>query len=115
MDYSRFSILPIPATIRRRLPRLYSHRAISDLDSSGVVRHGLASSSDPQLSHQFSELGMVDPQRPSTANDSLDSLDCSSAGSNSPPGEEGILPTKYETESGLRWNRVVPGEKPHGN
>ncbi|KAJ5614688.1 hypothetical protein N7528_008342 [Penicillium herquei] len=112
MEYSRLSLLPIPATIRRRLPRLYStHRPVSDNDSSGVetLRHGLTSLSEPQLCHrQFPELGIIETQRPSTASDSLDSFESGSVGTESPPTEEGMSPAKYETESGLRWNRVIP-------
>lgn len=48
-------------------------------------------------------------QRPSTASDDLDFE--SGSGGSSPPSEETGLPAKYETESGLRWNRVVPGEE----
>ncbi|KAJ5711955.1 hypothetical protein N7488_006111 [Penicillium malachiteum] len=112
MEYSRLSLLPIPATIRRRLPRLYStQRPVSDNDSSGVerLRHGLTSLSEPQLCHrQFPELVIIETQRPSTASDSLDSFESGSVGTESPPTEEGMSPAKYETESGLRWNRVIP-------
>ncbi|KAJ5786743.1 uncharacterized protein N7503_011955 [Penicillium pulvis] len=74
MEYTRFSILsPITATIRRRLPRLYSsHRADAENQSSGDLQHGLI------------------------------------WGSDTPPSEESVSPVKYETGSGLRWNRVVP-------
>ncbi|KAJ5167374.1 uncharacterized protein N7482_006155 [Penicillium canariense] len=111
MEYSRLPILPIPALIRRRLPRLYSsRRAISDNEPSGVLHHGLASSSEPHLpfNSQPLERAATEAQRPSTAGNDLDSSDSGSGGSNSPPVEEVGCPTKYETESGLRWNRVVP-------
>ncbi|KAJ5925943.1 hypothetical protein N7454_007453 [Penicillium verhagenii] len=111
MEYTRLSILPpITATIRRRLPRLYSsHRAGADNESSGDLQHGLASLSEPQLSFhgQPPELAISELPRPSTGSDSLDSFASKSGGSDTPPTEEGD-PTKYETESGLRWNRVVP-------
>lgn len=51
----------------------------------------------------------MEVQRPSTSDD-MSSFDSESRESNSPPVEEVDCPTKYETESGLRWNRVVPGE-----
>lgn len=107
MEFSRLPLLPIPASIRRRLPHLYpSHRAGADTDAGGVLRH---SSSEPHLplpSHgNLTEIAVE--MRPSTASDDLD-FD-SSEGS-SPRDEETGVPTKYETESGLRWNRVVPGK-----
>ncbi|KAJ6111092.1 hypothetical protein N7486_003327 [Penicillium sp. IBT 16267x] len=112
MEYTRYSILsPITATIRRRLPRLYSpHRADAENQSSGDLQHGLASLSEPQLSFhgQSPELALSEAQRPSTGSDSLDSFASRSGGADTPPSEEGISPAKYETESGLRWNRVVP-------
>lgn len=106
MEFSRLPLLPIPASIRRRLPRLYpSHRAGADSESGGTLRH---SSSEPHLplpDHgNFTEIALE--MRPSTANDDLN-FD-SSGGSS--PGEDTGVPTKYETESGLRWNRVVPGK-----
>ncbi|KAJ5764929.1 hypothetical protein N7520_004488 [Penicillium odoratum] len=107
MEYTRFSILPITATIRRRLPRLYSsHRADAE-NKSGPDRHGLASLSEPQMFFrgQSTEQIVSEVQRPSTG-DSLDSF-ASRSGSDTPPLEESS-PAKYETESGLRWNRVVP-------
>ncbi|KAJ5642187.1 hypothetical protein N7490_006187 [Penicillium lividum] len=107
MEYTRFSILPITATIRRRLPRLYSsHRADAEI-KSGPDRHGLASLSEPQVffGGQLTEQSVSAAQRPSTG-DSLDSF-ASRSGSDTPPLEESS-PAKYETESGLRWNRVVP-------
>ncbi|KAJ5126670.1 hypothetical protein N7448_007449 [Penicillium atrosanguineum] len=104
MEFSRLPLLPIPASIRRRLPRLYpSHRAGADTESGGALRH---SSSEPHLplpGHEsLTEIAVE--MRPSTASDDL-SFD--SSGGSSPREETGV-PTKYETESGLRWNRVVP-------
>ncbi|KAJ5204893.1 uncharacterized protein N7498_005772 [Penicillium cinerascens] len=105
MEFSRLPLLPIPASIRRRLPRLYpSHRAGSDGDSGGALRH---SSSEPHLPvHGHPTEISVEMQRPSTASDDLEFE--SGSGGSTPPGEETSLPAKYETESGLRWNRVVP-------
>jgi hypothetical protein len=109
MDYPGFTIIPIPASIRRRLPRLYSSRAASKADVTGDPRRGLASTSEPQLCHsRFPEPVGPEVRRPSTASDDLD-FDSGSRGSDSPAEEMGS-PTKYEAESGLRWNRVVPGE-----
>ncbi|KAJ5983226.1 hypothetical protein N7481_005325 [Penicillium waksmanii] len=115
MEYSRLPLLPIPASIRRRLLRLYpSHRAGSDPEeiTSEALRHALASSSEPYLPYgsQLSGNLATEIQRPSTASDDLDSLNSGSgsSGSNSPQTEESGPPAKYETESGLRWNRVVP-------
>ncbi|CAG7972045.1 unnamed protein product [Penicillium salamii] len=106
MDYSGFPTFPIPASIRRRLPRLYLSRAGAK-DMAGDPRRGLASSSEPQLCN----IQLVEPtldSRPTTASDDLD-FDAGSRGSETPAEEMGS-PTKYEAESGLRWNRVVPGE-----
>lgn len=106
MDYTGFPTFPIPASIRRRLPRLYLSRAGSR-EVTGDPRRGLESSSEPQLCHsQLVEPGVH--ARPATASDDLE-FDLGSRGSESPPEEMGS-PTKYEAESGLRWNRVVPGE-----
>lgn len=113
MEYSRLSILPIPASIRRRLLRLYSyHKAVIDDKSSGALYHGISSSSEPLLTFQAQSSGAIpiETQRPSTASDDLDSSDSGSRGSDSPRIEDAGSPVKYETESGLRWNRVVPGE-----
>lgn len=110
MEYPGFAIFPIPASIRRRLPRLYSsHRPVSQgAESSKDPRNGLTSSSDSNLScHSQLSPVSVDVQRPSTASEDSD-FDSGSWRSDSP--EEIKPPTKYETESGLRWNRVVPGE-----
>ncbi|KAJ6121031.1 hypothetical protein N7523_005311 [Penicillium sp. IBT 18751x] len=106
MEFSRLPLLPIPASIRRRLPRLYpSHRAGVEAETGGKLRH---SSSEPHLplpDHgSLTEIAIE--TRPSTASDDL-SFD--SSGGSSPREDTGI-PTKYETESGLRWNRVVPGK-----
>jgi hypothetical protein len=109
--------MSIPASIRRRLLRLYpSHRAGPDTEeiTSEALRHALASSSEPYLPYcsQISGNLATETQRPPTASDDLDSLNSGSgsSGPSSPPTEESGHPTKYETESGLRWNRVVPGE-----
>ncbi|KUM57273.1 hypothetical protein ACN42_g9917 [Penicillium freii] len=110
MEYSGLAIFPIPASIRRRLPRLYSSRAVSKAtESSGDQRRGLTSSSEPHLlchSH-FSASAVPELQRPSTASDDLDSFESGSVGSETPREDMGST-TKYETASGLRWNRVVP-------
>ncbi|KAJ5259374.1 hypothetical protein N7478_012355 [Penicillium angulare] len=82
MEYSKLSFLPIPAAIRRQLPRLYSNRTGFDEDSSGIVYHGhgLNSFSDPQLSSpSFPEVTLAETRRPSTANASLDSFESRSA------------------------------------
>ena len=118
MEYTRLPLLPIPASIRRRLPRLYySHRAIADGQPSGARNRGLTSSSEPHLpcQDQLPEIIAAEAQRPSTASDDLESFDSGSGGSNSPQTEEAGSPAKYETESGLRWNRVVPGKKSEEN
>ncbi|CAG8909789.1 unnamed protein product [Penicillium egyptiacum] len=110
MEYSGLAIFPIPASIRRRLPRLYSSRAVPKAtESSGDQRRGLSSSSEPHLlcHSQFSASVAPELQRPSTASDDLDSFDSGSVGSDS-LRDDIASPTKYETESGLRWNRVVP-------
>ncbi|KAJ6137218.1 hypothetical protein N7471_003704 [Penicillium samsonianum] len=110
MEYAGLAIFPIPASIRRRLPRLYSSRAVPKAtESSGDPRRGLASLSEPHLlcHSQFSTSVAPEVQRPSTASDDLDSFDSGSVGSDTPREDMGST-TKYETASGLRWNRVVP-------
>ncbi|KAJ5188005.1 hypothetical protein N7491_004327 [Penicillium cf. griseofulvum] len=104
MEYPGLAIFLIPASIRRRLPRLYSSRA----ESNGDQRHGLASLSEPQLLCHSELSTSVAPeiQRPSTASDDVDLFDSGSVRSDSREGMSS--PTKYDTESGLRWNRVVP-------
>lgn len=109
MEYSGLAIFPIPASIRRRLPRLYSSRAVSKAtESSGDQRRGLTSSSEPHLLCH-SRFSVPEPQRPSTASDDLDSFESGSVGSDTPREDMGST-IKYETASGMRWNRVVPGE-----
>jgi hypothetical protein len=108
MDYPGFPIFPIPASIRRRLPRLSLSRAASQAEVTGDPRRGLASTSEPELClNRFPEPVGPEVQRPSTADDL--NFDSGSRGSDSSAEEMGS-PTKYEAESGLRWNRVVPGE-----
>lgn len=114
MEYSRLPLLPIPGLLRRRLSRLYSlHRAVADNKPSPASRNELTISSEPHLPFhdQLVERAAVEAQRPSTGSDDLGSLDSGSRESSSPPVEEVGSPTKYETESGLRWNRVVPGAR----
>lgn len=112
MEYSRLPVLPIPASIRRRLPPFFSaQKGSADNRLSGAPTYGLSSSSEPHLAFhgQFSETVAIET-RPSTASDDLDSSDSSSQGSDSPRSGGTASPVQYETESGLRWNRVVPGE-----
>ncbi|KAJ5551875.1 hypothetical protein N7461_006573, partial [Penicillium sp. DV-2018c] len=109
MENSEFSILPLPASIRRRLPRLYSfHRAETNAtETSRNPQDGSATLSESQLlCHTQNSAVIPEAQRPSTASDDLD-FDSSSGRSDS-SREEIRSPAKYETESGLRWNRVVP-------
>ena len=105
-----YAIFPIPASIRRRLPRLYSRAVPNTTESSGQHR-GLASSSEPHLLCQSQLPASVVPelQGPSTASDDLDLFGPGFVESDSLREDMGS-PTKYETTSGLRWNRVVPGE-----
>lgn len=110
MEYSRLPSFPIPASIRRRLPRLYPfNRASSPIESSRDLRHELSSSSEPQLPcfAPLADPSANEVQRPSTASD--DSLYSGSGASSTPQIDENPI-AKYETGSGLRWNRVVPGE-----
>ncbi|KGO74038.1 hypothetical protein PITC_097240 [Penicillium italicum] len=110
MEYSGLAIFSIPASIRCRLPGLHSSRVVSkDTDASGDQRHGVTSSSEPHLlcdSH-LSASKVPEPQGPSTASGDLDSFESGSVGSDT-PREDMESTTKYETTSGLRWNRVVP-------
>lgn len=111
MEYSKLPMIPIPASIRRRLPRLYTtHKTVTDPTSSGALCNEMSSSSEPHLVLSQPSKA-VEAQRPSTASDDLDSFDSGSGGSNSPQPDRIDTPAKYETESGLRWNRVVPGER----
>ncbi|KAJ5682832.1 hypothetical protein N7462_005997 [Penicillium macrosclerotiorum] len=112
MEYSRLPMLPIPASIRRRLSRIYpAHKAVTNDELSGALRHNaLVSSSEPHLpfNSQHLKLAAIEPQRPSTASDDLDSFEFVSRESNSPSLEDTGCSANYETNSGLRWNRVVP-------
>ena len=110
MEYSRLPSFPIPASIRRRLPRLYPfNRTGSQIESNRDLRHELSSSSEPQLPcfAPLADPSANEVQRPSTASD--DSLYSGSGASSTPQIDENPI-AKYETGSGLRWNRVVPGE-----
>lgn len=112
MEYSRLPVLPIPASIRRRLPRFSSaQKGSADNRLSEARCYGLSSSSEPHLAFQpqFSETVTIET-RPTTASEDLDSSDSGSRGSDSPVVGDTGSPVQYETESGLRWNRVVPGE-----
>lgn len=110
MEYTRLPTFPIPASIRRRLPRLYPfHRAGDQIETSRDLRHELSSLSEPQLPcfAPLADPSANEVQRPSTASD--DSLYSGSGASSTPQSDENLV-AKYETGSGLRWNRVVPGE-----
>ncbi|KAJ5161942.1 hypothetical protein N7492_007334 [Penicillium capsulatum] len=107
MAYSALLAFPIPASVRRRLPRWYlsSHRTSVGIESGGDLCRGLESSSEPHLS-SFTPLERssgAELHRPSTASE--DSFD-SGSGPNTPSTEP--YPAKYETDSGVHWNRVVP-------
>ncbi|KAF7134003.1 hypothetical protein CNMCM5793_005583 [Aspergillus hiratsukae] len=129
----------LPAAIRRRIPRLYSslHRAMGSTDRSDTATDGLlgpmrradalrelAPSSTPDLgycrppSSAASDLGVEESPRPATAGSlssassssgkTLEALDLDEGGNGDAMDRESML-AKYEVESGLRWNRVVPG------
>ncbi|KAF7716083.1 Uncharacterized protein PECH_006557 [Penicillium ucsense] len=101
----------MPAVLRRRLPRLYSsHGAVAEKSSRGSLPAESSSSfvSSFPDEHQTWEPVITRIERPSTASDDLTSFDSQSRGSISPPVEEVGCPDNYETESGLRWNRVAP-------
>jgi len=113
MEFSRLTLLPIPASIRRRLPRLYpSHKAGADTTSDAALRLSL---SEPHLAcpSHLTEIA-VEVQGPLTASNDLN-FESGSGGSGgsggSTPREGTDLPPAYETESGLRWNRIVPGKE----
>lgn len=80
---------------------------------AGAPAPRLSSSSEPHLaiSSQPSEALSMEIQGPSTASGDLDSFDSGSRGFNTPRLDGAVSPAKYETKSGLRWNRVVPGER----
>lgn len=112
MEYSGLALFPIPALVRRRLPRPSSSQAVSKIaKSSGDQHNGLKPSSEPRLLCDGDLSASVVPelQKPSTAIKDLDSFEFGSVGSDTAREEMGSM-TKYETASGLRWNRVVPGE-----
>lgn len=110
-----FPILPaIPTSIRNRL---YSNRRTEpDRNNlNGDLHGGLASSSsEPHLLYhpKSAEPEASDIRRPKTASDDLDSFDSSSRKSGSPRVEDVGSPANYESASGLRWNRVIPGKSP---
>ncbi|KAG0158437.1 hypothetical protein PDIDSM_5951 [Penicillium digitatum] len=110
MEYSGLALFPIPALVRRRLPRPSSSQAVSKIaKSSGDQHNGLKPSSEPRLLCDGDLSASVVPelQKPSTAIKDLDSFEFGSVGSDTAREEMGSM-TKYETASGLRWNRVVP-------
>lgn len=114
------------------------HRAMGSTDRSDTATDGpvgpmrradalraLAPSSTPDLgycrppSSAASDLGAEEPLRPATAGSSvssaspssgktLDALDLDEGRDGDAMDRESML-AKYEVESGLRWNRVVPG------
>lgn len=110
----------LPASLQRRIPRLCSLRrsiiSSQELHSSPSTRdshRGLVSASEPQLECYGSKSELMgDPSRPMTA-DSQESLASSSSGNPSgistPEVDRSTAASNYEADSGLRWNRVVPG------
>lgn len=129
-------LLPvIPASIRRHIPRLYPslHRPVRSDTSVTTERPDhkpkdlsfLPSYSEPNLAlyRQKSDLASGDLQRPATAGSSTNGQDsCGSSVSGKQSDTSDITTSeetkgvesmgsavcKYEEESGLRWNRVVP-------
>ncbi|GAB1199149.1 hypothetical protein APSETT444_008494 [Aspergillus pseudonomiae] len=125
----------LPAAIRRHIPRLYPslHRAAQSDSNINAARTG-HKLNGPSFSPSFSEpeltlygqkagLALGDLQRPTTAGSSSngqDSCGSSVCGKSSDtsyiiPSEEkkgvepmGFAMSKYEEETGLRWNHVVP-------
>ncbi|KAL1962554.1 hypothetical protein VTN77DRAFT_9429 [Rasamsonia byssochlamydoides] len=113
----------LPASLRRRIPRFDSlHRSI--LSSRGLHRspstrdsyRGFVSASESELEYYDSrEQFLGDPSRPTTA-DGQESLAAgSSSGRSSHSGtstpevdRSTVSSSNYETDSGLRWNRIVP-------
>lgn len=111
MEYTTFPIFSIPTSIRRRLPRLSFSRVVSKVTLNGDLRRGLASFPEPQICHnQIAESGLgpgsdPDVQPSISSNDG----DFDSERRRPSPDEE-MGSTRYEVESGLQWNRVIPGE-----
>ncbi|KAJ5091225.1 hypothetical protein NUU61_006095 [Penicillium alfredii] len=113
MAYSGLPLFPpIPASIRRRILHLYSsHRAApKSHESSRDPRRGLVASSEPHLLCHDQTWAPATPEaRPATASGDWDSFDSSASGISDSPRLDGAgCPVNYETQSGLRWNRVVP-------
>ncbi|KAI9932159.1 hypothetical protein MW887_009668 [Aspergillus wentii] len=115
-------LLPlIPTAIRQRMSRLYSFRPNlpnidhNDNESIPNSHRGLASSSDPQLAYYrpMSESSTGEVQRrPVTASAEDRGLSDSSSKSDTSisisDGESHSPTSKYEADSGVRWNRVIP-------
>ncbi|EAW07275.1 uncharacterized protein ACLA_019800 [Aspergillus clavatus NRRL 1] len=120
----------LPASIRRRMPRLYS-----SLQGTAELAAARRTTNDESASGSFpdsgpgyyrsalaSEMGSEDSQRPATAGSSVGPESCDSSfsaktseifslddGRDSDTTERSPVVSTYEVESGLRWNRVTPG------
>ncbi|KAE8377806.1 hypothetical protein BDV26DRAFT_203091 [Aspergillus bertholletiae] len=122
----------LPAAIRRHIPRLYPslHRVAhsdSKISAANISNkskgHGYSPSlSEPELAlyGQKSDLAAGDLQRPATAGSSINDQDSCRSSVSGKSAETiyieekkgvdsmGFAMSKYEEESGLRWNHVVP-------
>ncbi|RAQ44464.1 hypothetical protein AFGD_007935 [Aspergillus flavus] len=125
----------LPAAIRRHIPRLYPslHRAAQSDSNINTARAGhkpkdhsfSPSLSEPELTlyGQKSGLASGDLQRPATAGSSSNGQDSCGSSVSGKSSETSYITTfeekkgvesmgfgmsKYEEESGLRWNHVVP-------
>jgi hypothetical protein len=107
----------LPASLRRRLPRLNSfHRSI--LSSQDVhaatpdLHRGLLSASETQLEYYEAKTDWTEGHsRPATADgrESIASSSAQTSGTSTPEAGPASALSSYEADSGLRWNRVVPG------
>ncbi|PIG84595.1 hypothetical protein AARAC_002425 [Aspergillus arachidicola] len=125
----------LPAAIRRHIPRLYPslHRAAQSDSNINTARAGhkptdhsfSPSLSEPELTlyGQKSDLASGHLQRPATAGSSSNDQDSCGSSVSGKSSETSYITTfeekkgvesmgfgmsKYEEESGLRWNHVVP-------
>lgn len=94
----------LPAALRRRLDRLNNFQSsfLAPLDGADSTQYsGLAYTSEPDFASS----------RPTSAGSkgSTVSVSANTSGTSTPDIDRPSALTTYESSSGLRWNRVVPG------
>ncbi|KAJ9214155.1 hypothetical protein DTO166G4_4212 [Paecilomyces variotii] len=111
----RVLLTVLPASLRRCIPRLDRSLTTSTLTSTTSstpdLCRGIVCSSEPQLQcYDFPPESVGYSRRPATATTAAgdDNESSSSCSGRSDMSIEMDQMVKYEVESGLRWNRIVP-------